>query len=207
MEDSSESRSDLTGDEKIEVETAEKVEQQLAIGPSKDVTPEVLSGKELEAAIEKIRAGSKLKNQPRINYAPVKPKFKDADINNDQLISALEIQLVLEDILKGKSEFSSEQFNEMNEYFTDFTQNVEPIDFGGTKVAFVNGVLTILKTEGGEYEEDSRRLLARKYREADFNGDGELTPEEVQKMIDLFLKGGSTYSQERVHELIDLYFD
>ena len=207
VEDSSESRSDLTEDEKTEVETAEKVEQQLAIVPSKDVTPEVLSGKELEAAIEKIRAGSKLKNQPRINYAPVKPKFKDADINNDQLISALEIQLVLQDILKGKSEFSSEQFNEMNEYFTDFTQNVEPIDFGGTKVAFVNGVLTILKTEGGEYEEDSRRLLARKYREADFNGDGELTPEEVQKMIDLFLKGGSTYSQERVHELIDLYFD
>lgn len=207
VEDSSESRSDLTEDEKTEVETAEKVEQQLANVPSKDVTPEVLSGKELEAAIEKIRAGSKLKNQPRINYAPVKPKFKDADINNDQLISALEIQLVLEDILKGKSEFSSEQFNEMNEYFTDFTQNVEPIDFGGTKVAFVNGVLTILKTEGGEYEEDSRRLLARKYREADFNGDGELTPEEVQKMIDLFLKGGSTYSQERVHELIDLYFD
>ena len=115
--------------------------------------------------------------------------------------------MVLEDILKGESSFSSETFNEMNAYFTDFTQNVEPIDFGGTKVAFVNGVLTILKTEGGEYKPESRRLLAKKYREADFDKDGELTPEEVQKMIDLFMKGGSPYSQEKLHELIDLYFD
>lgn len=172
-----------------------------------NVVPEVLSGDELEQAIDHIRSTSKLNKQPRINYAPVKPQYKAADVNNDQLISALEIQMVLEDILKGDSEFTSERFNEMNEYFTDFTQNVEPIDFGGTKVAFVNGVLTILKTEGGEYEESSRRLLARKYREADFNKDGELTPEEVQKMIDLFMKGGSPYSQEKVHELIDLFFD
>lgn len=169
--------------------------------------PVALTGEELKKAIEQIRSTSDLKKQPRINYAPVKPQFRAADFNNDQLISAEEIQLVLNDILKGQSEFTEVQFNEMNEYFTDFTQNVEPIDFGGTKVAFVNGVLTILKTEGGEYEESSRRLLARKYREADFNKDGELTPEEVQKMIDLFMKGGSPYSQEKVHELIDLFFD
>ncbi|MFM1874573.1 MAG: hypothetical protein RL266_310 [Bacteroidota bacterium] len=168
---------------------------------------EMLKAQELKEAIEQIRSTSDLKKQPRINYAPVKPKFKDADLNNDGLISALEIQNVLEEILKGKSSFTSQQFNEMNEYFTDFTENVEPIDFGGTKVAFVNGVLTILKTDGDEYAEDSRRLLARKYKEADFNGDGELTSDEVQKMIDLFLKGGSSYSQERVHELIDLYFE
>ncbi len=172
-----------------------------------EIVPVAISGKELEKAIDDIRSTSNLKKQPRINYAPVKPQYKAADVNNDQLISALEIQMVLEDILKGKSGFTDTQFNEMNEYFTDFTQNVEPIDFGGTKVAFVNGVLTILKTEGGEYEEDSRRLLAKKYREADFNKDGELTPEEVQKMIDLFMKGGSPYSQEKVHELIDLFFD
>ena len=175
--------------------------------PAGDIVPEALSGVELQKAIAEIRSQSTLKKQPRINYAPVKSKYKDADANNDQLISALEIQMVLEDILKGQSTFSSERFNEMNEYFTDFTQNVEPIDFGGTKVAFVNGVLTILKTEGGEYEEGSRRLLAKKYREADFNKDGELTPEEVQKMIDLFLKGGSSYTAEKVHELIDLYFE
>lgn len=189
-----------------EFETPKSDEKQTVL-VDKNVEAEVLTGQELKDAIEKIRATSELKKQPRINYAPVKPKFQAADLNNDRLISAVEIQKVLEDILKGKSEFTSEQFNEMNEYFTEFTQNVEPIDFGGTKVAFVNGVLTILKTEGGEYEEDSRRLLARKYKEADFNKDGELTPDEVQKMIDLFLKGGSTYSQERVHELIDLYFE
>lgn len=190
------------------VDIEEPLEQaQRTQDPGSNVKPEALEGEELAKAIEQIRSTSKLKKQPRINYAPVKPQYKAADVNNDQLISALEIQMVLEDILKGNSEFTDVQFNEMNAYFTEFTQNVEPIDFGGTKVAFVNGVLTILKTEGGEYEEDSRRLLARKYKEADFNKDGELTPEEVQKMIDLFMKGGSPYSQEKVHELIDLFFD
>lgn len=188
----------------VEVESNQSV---IAQENSKEITATTLSGDSLKQAISQIRATSKLKDQPRINYAPTKPEFKAADINNDQLISAAEIQLVLDEILEDRSEFTTEQFNELNAYFTDFTQNVEPIDFGGTKVAFVNGVLTILKTEGGEYKEESRRLLARKYREADFNGDGELTPDEVQKMIDLFLKGGSTYSQEKVHELIDLYFE
>jgi hypothetical protein len=189
-------------------EEQEQVTQTQSSQPeNSNVNPEVLEGEELAKAIEQIRSTSNLKKQPRINYAPVKPQFKAADVNNDQLISALEIQMVLEDILKGSSEFTDVQFNEMNAYFTEFTQNVEPIDFGGTKVAFVNGVLTILKTEGGEYEEDSRRLLARKYREADFNKDGELTPDEVQRMIDLFMKGASPYSQEKVHELIDLFFD
>lgn len=177
------------------------------VNPVNPIEPEVLTGEPLKEAIEQIRSTSKLKSQPRINYAPVKSKYKLADANDDQLISALEIQMVLEDILKGESAFSAETFNEMNAYFTDFTQNVEPIDFGGTKVAFVNGTLTILKTEGGEYKPESRRLLAKKYREADFDKDGELTPEEVQKMIDLFMKGGSPYSQEKLHELIDLYFD
>ncbi len=168
---------------------------------------EALTGEPLQKAIEEIRSTSTLKNQPRINYAPSKPKYKAADANDDQLISALEIQMTLEDILKGDPKMSTETFNEMNAYFTDFTKNVEPIDFGGTKVAFVNGVLTILKTEGGEYKPESRRLLARKYREADFDKDGELTPEEVQKMIDLFMKNAAPYSQEKLHELIDLYFD
>ncbi|MDB4655771.1 hypothetical protein OAE48_02885 [Flavobacteriales bacterium] len=168
---------------------------------------DILTGDELDKAIEQIRSTSNLNAQPRINYAPSKPKYAEADVNKDQLISALEIQMVLEDILKGESDFDETTFNEMNAYFTDFTKNVEPIDFGGTKVAFVNGTLTILKTEGGEYKSESRRLLARKYREADFDKDGELTPEEVQRMISLFMKGESPYSQEKLHELIDLYFD
>lgn len=166
-----------------------------------------LEGEALQAAIQKIRETSQLKVKPRINYAPVRENFKAADVNNDRLLSASEVQLVLEEIVAGKSSFTTEEFNEMNTYFTEFTSNVEPIDFGGTKVVFVNGVLTILKTEAGDYNEDSRRLLARKYREADFNGDGELMPEEVQEMIDLFMKGESSYSQEKIHELIDLYFE
>lgn len=215
VEESTELPEQEATEEVVETEVEQPTEEEPVVAaaenktiePKEGVVPEAISGEQLEKAIQEVKSRSDLKKQPRINYAPVKSKYREADANNDQLISALEIQMVLEDILKGKSTFSSEQFNEMNEYFTDFTQNIEPIDFGGTKVAFVNGVLTILKTEEGEYGEDSRRLLARKYKEADFNNDGELTPEEVQKMIDLFLKGGSTYSAEKVHELIDLYFD
>ncbi|MCF8277729.1 MAG: hypothetical protein K9J17_13430 [Flavobacteriales bacterium] len=203
-------QADITTDELRTPESSEVDQPEVGVAVENRMSepvPSTLTGAPLKEAIKEIRSTSNLKKQPRINYAPVKPQFKMADQNNDGLISAVEIQKVLDQILEGNSSVTTEQFNEMNAYFTDFTENVEPIDFGGTKVAFVNGVLTILKTEGGEYKEESRRLLAKKYKEADFNKDGELTPDEVQQMIDLFLKGGSSYSQEKVHELIDLYFE
>ncbi|MGB0916544.1 MAG: hypothetical protein ACPGU4_03045 [Flavobacteriales bacterium] len=197
----------LEKEPKVVQHAEQKPASEEAIKTNTDVKSASLSNEALSAAIDEIRSTSKLNTQPRINYAPVKPRFKAADANGDQLISAEEVQAVLDNILKGDSDFTEYQFNEMNTYFTDFTKNVEPINFGGTKVAFVNGTLTILKTEGGEYKPESRRLLAKKYKEADFNGDGELMPEEVQQMIGLFMKGGSSYSHEKLHELIDLYFD
>ena len=145
--------------------------------------------------------------QPKINYAPIKDEFASADLDKDQLISAAEIQLVLEEIVNGKSDFTTEKFNAMTTYFADFTENVETIGFGGAKAVYVDGVLTILKSEGGVYKEESRRLLAIKYKEADLNKDGDLTPEEVQETIERYLKGDPTYTQVRVHELINLYFN
>jgi hypothetical protein len=95
----------------------------------------------------------------------------------------------------------------MVQYYTYYTSNADPIDFGGTEVVILDGVLTILKKEGEGFPEESRRILAKKYKEVDFDNDGDLTPDEVQKMINMFMEGDSTYSSERIYELIDLYFD
>jgi hypothetical protein len=160
-----------------------------------------------EQAIARFKALPVSGRQPKINYAPVKDEFESADLDKDQLISAAEIQLVLEDIVNGKSDFTTEKFNAMTVYFTEFTQNVETIDFGGAKAVHVNGVLTILKAGGGAIKEESRRLLAMKYKEADLNKDGDLTPQEVQETVERYLKGDSSYAQVRVHELINLYFN
>lgn len=143
----------------------------------------------------------------KVTSAPVVPEFRAADTDGDGLISANEIEKVLEGILEGDTTFSTEQFNAITTYYTEFTENADPIDFGGTKVVYVDGVMTILTTEDGEMSENSRRLLARKYVETDFNGDGQLTPDEVQQMIHMFRMGESPYSDKKIHELIDLYFD
>jgi len=145
--------------------------------------------------------------EPKITIAPVKPAFKKADLDGDGFLSSTEIERILEEILEGRSEFMVSQFNEMVQYYTYYTSNADPIDFGGTEVVIVDGVLTILKKQGEDFPEESRRILAKKYKEVDLNSDGDLTPEEVQKMITLFMEGNSTYSAERIYELIDLYFD
>ena len=122
----------------------------------------------------------------RITMAPVKPIFKDGDLDGDGFITATEIERILEEILEGRSKIMVSQFNEMVQYYTYFTGNADPIDFGGTEVVIVDGVLTILKKEGEGFPEESRRILSKKYNEVDFNKDGDLTPDEVQKMINMF---------------------
>ena len=178
----------------------------------KSVEPELAEASEpieTEATDESTKTVSPVeeKPKPRLTSAPAKDEFKAADINGDGLITSKEIEKVLESILEGQSDFSTEQFNEMATYYTNFTENADPIDFGGIKVVYVDGKMTILTTEDGEISKDSRVLLARKYTETDFNGDGELTPDEVQQMIHMFRMGESPYSDEKIHELIDLYFD
>ena len=38
--------------------------------------------------------------------------------------------------MEGKSEFTTESFNEMATYYTDFTENADPIDFRGQTFEF-----------------------------------------------------------------------
>lgn len=199
----------------VSVDGAEKAERQYQDlpGATKQPVDELASDEQTNVEAEVSEKGATEENQregkvePRITSAPTKPEFAAADRDGDGLITAREIEKVLEEILEGKSEFTTESFNEMATYYTDFTENADPIDFRGIKVVYVDGKMTILTTDDGEMSQDSRRLLARKYSETDFNGDGELTPDEVQKMIQMFRAGESPYSDEKIHELIDLYFD
>lgn len=142
-----------------------------------------------------------------VTQAPVKPAFSQGDLDGNGFITASEIERTLEEIMEGRSKVTVTQFNEMVQYYTYFTNNADPIDFGGTEVVIVDGVLTILKKEGEGFGDESRRILAKKYVEVDFNNDGDLTADEVQKMINLFMEGKSSYSSERIYELIDLFFE
>ncbi|MCB9191921.1 MAG: hypothetical protein H6602_09685 [Flavobacteriales bacterium] len=159
------------------------------------------------ASEEPLMAEFKLSPSAKLEFMPTTEKFKVADLNEDGLISHKEIEQVLASIVSGNSVMLVEEFNEMTALFTDFTENVDPIDFGGTKAAYVDGKLTIFKPQNTELKMDARRLLAKKYADGDFNKDGELTPDEVQKLIALFMEGKSTYRSEQIYELIDLYFE
>jgi hypothetical protein len=128
-------------------------------------------------------------------------------MDGNGFITSTEIEKILEEILEGRSPITVSQFNEMVQYYAYFTNNADPIDFGGTEVVIVDGVLSILKSDGGGLKEESRRVLAKKYVEADINKDGDLTATEVQSMINRFMDGDRTYSSEKIYELIDLYFD
>lgn len=168
--------------------------------------------KELETSVEKVEevkllAEFKLSPTAKLEFMPTKEKFKLADINSDGLIWYSEIELVLNAIVEGRGKMNVEEFNEMVVEFTDFTENVDPVDFGGAKAAYVDGKLTIFKPANSELEEDTRRLLAGKYKKADFNKDGELSPDEVQKLIAMFMEGEALYPSEKIYELIDLYFE
>lgn len=160
-----------------------------------------------ELTSEKLMAEFKLSPTAKLEFMPTTEKFKLADLNEDGLISHKEIEKVLASIVEGNSIMLVEEFNEMAVLFTDFTENVDPIDFGGTKAAYVDGKLTIFKPQNTELKMDARRLLAKKYAVADFNGDGELTPDEVQKLIALFMEGKTDFPSEKIYELIDLYFE
>jgi len=159
---------------------------------------------------DSLRASSGLSSankKNRVPVAPVKPAFSAADMDGNGFISSNEIERVLQEILEGHSPITVAQFNEMVKYYAYFTNNADPIDFGGTQVVVVDGVLSILKAKGDGLKEESRRILARKYADADINKDGDLTADEVQATINRFMNGDKTYSSNKIYELIDLYFD
>jgi hypothetical protein len=109
--------------------------------------------------------------------------------------------------LEGSSPLSISQLYNLREFYNEYMEGAEVINFGGTLALYVDGTLNILDNYKSDGLTDTERFLANKYREIDFNGDGKLTADEVNRMISLFKEGKSVYTQKDILELIDLFFE
>jgi hypothetical protein len=141
------------------------------------------------------------------NSTTIPPEFIDADYNTDGLITADEVMRVIEEVLEGASARSISQLYNLIDFYNEYMEGAQVIDFGGTMAIYVDGTLNILDNYKSDGLTDTERFLANKYKEVDFNGDGKLTADEVNRMISLFKEGKSSYTQETILELIDLFFE
>ena len=137
----------------------------------------------------------------------IPPEFVDADYNTDGLITANEVMRVIEEVLEGTSPLSISQLYNLIDFYNEYMEGAQVIDFGGTMAVYVDGTLNILENYKSDGLTDTERFLANKYSGVDFNGDGKLTPDEVNRMISLFHQGQSNLSQEDILDLIDLFFE
>ena len=137
----------------------------------------------------------------------IPPEFIDADYNTDGLITADEVMRVIEDVLEGVSPLGISQLYNLIDFYHEYMEGAKTIDFGGTMAVYVDGTLNILENYKDDGLSNTERFLANKYKEVDFNRDGKITADEVNEMIARFQQGKSTYSQEQIYELIDLFFE
>ena len=114
---------------------------------------------------------------------------------------------VIEDVLEGASPLSISQLYNLIDFYHEYMEGAKAIDFGGTMAVYLDGTLNILENYKKDGLSDTERFLANKFKEVDFNGDGKLTPDEVNEMIARFKAGKSSYSEEKIYELIDLFFE
>ncbi len=137
----------------------------------------------------------------------IPPEFADADYNVDGLITADEVMRVIEEVLEGVSPLSISQLYNLIDFYQEYMEGAQAIDFGGTMAVYIDGTLNILDNYKKDGLTDTQRFLANKFREVDFNGDGKLTADEVNEMIARFHQGKSPYTEEQIYELIDLFFE
>jgi len=141
------------------------------------------------------------------NSTAIPPEFLDADYNTDGLITASEVMRVIEEVLEGASSLNISQLYNLINFYNEYMEGAEVINFGGTMAVYVDGTLNILDNYKSDGLTDTERFLANKYIEVDFNGDGKLTADEVNRMISLFKEGKSVYTQKDILNLIDLFFE
>ncbi len=137
----------------------------------------------------------------------IPPEFKDADYNADGLITADEVMRVIEDVLEGTSSLNISQLYNLIDFYQEYMSDAKAIDFGGTMAVYIDGTLNILENYKKDGLSDTERFLANKFSEVDFNGDGKITADEVNEMIARFQQGKSSYTEEQIYELIDLFFE
>jgi Ca2+-binding EF-hand superfamily protein len=136
----------------------------------------------------------------------IPPEFRDADYNLDGLITPDEVMRVIEEVLEGVSPLNLSQLYNLIDFYHEYMEEAIAIDFGGTKAVYLDGTLYILKNIKKDGLTNTERYLANKYKEIDTSRDGKITPDEVKNVIARFQQGKSTYSEEQIYELIDLFF-
>jgi len=145
--------------------------------------------------------------ESKINTS-IPDQFRPADYDNNGIITSEEMQRVIEEALEGTGPFRLEQMYQLIDFYQDEMADVRVVDFGGTLGVYIDGELNILKNFKAEDKRtDAQRFLVNKFKEVDFNGDGTLEPSEVQRMIDMFQEGKSSYTSDMINELIDLFFE
>ena len=137
----------------------------------------------------------------------IPPEFADADYNTDGLITADEIMRVIEDVLEGVSPLAISQLYNLIDFYHEYMQGAKAFDFGGTMAVYVDGTLNILDNYKNDGLTNTERFVANKFKEVDLNQDGKITANEVNEMIARFQQGKSTYTEELIYELIDLFFE
>lgn len=139
--------------------------------------------------------------------ATIPPQFTDADYNGDGVITADEVMRVIEAVLEGESTLNISQLYHLIDFYQEYMEGAKVINFGGTMAVYIDGTLNILENYKSDGRSDTQRFIARKYKEVDFNGDGKLSADEVNRMVALYKEGKSTYTETMVLELIDLFLE
>lgn len=170
---------------------------------NKAVYNELMSGSE---GSSKSSGNIDIKEQKeQVSIIPM--KFKDADLNKDDLISADEVLLIIERFLDGEEIYTLQEIYALVDYYDETMKGARVIDFGGKKGVYINGKLNILPAMPEEPTSLSKSFLATRFKTADLNKDGIITPDEVNSIIKLYEAGSELYSKEMILELIDLYFE
>lgn len=130
-----------------------------------------------------------------------------ADFNNDGVITSDEVLRAIEEMMDGSSPFSVGELLGLVEFYKDKMSDARVVDFGGTMAIYVDGKLNILPNYKKDGLTAQQRFLVKKYPDVDYNGDGKLTPDEVNRAIIEFKGGRSRYTADDINELIDLFFE
>jgi len=145
------------------------------------------------------------KDRPKQTLIP--EKFLLVDMNGDGLISSDEVLRAIEELMDGYSVYSTQDILELVELYRDKMEGARVVDFGGTLAVYVDGKLNILPNRKDDGLTPQQRFLARKFQDVDYNGDGRLTADEINRIIKEYQEGRSRYSADDINELIDLFFE
>lgn len=134
-------------------------------------------------------------------------KYELADFNGDGILTSDEILRTIEELIDGKSTYTVSEVLGLVVFYQSKMADARIVDFGGTMAVFIDGKLNILPNYKDDGLTSQQRFLVRKYPDVDYNGDGKLTADEVNRIIKEYQKGSSRYTADDINGLIDLFFE